>query len=47
MICKSAAAAGVNDLVNLSRDEALALEPQLACVGAVLSPSTGVFDSHA
>ena len=27
--------------------EAQALEPELACVGAVLSPSTGIIDSHA
>lgn len=38
---------GVNDLVLLSREEARALEPQLACEGAVYSPSTGIVDSHA
>lgn len=42
-----AAANGVHDLVLLTRDEARALEPQLECVAAVLSPSTGIVDSHA
>ena len=42
-----AAANGVHDLVVLSRDEAKAREPALECLGAVLSPSTGIIDSHA
>ena len=46
-IIAKAAANGVNDLVLLSADEARALEPALTCVGAVLSPSTGIVDSHA
>jgi L-2-hydroxyglutarate oxidase LhgO len=33
-------------LQRLSRDEALALEPALACEGALLSPETGIVDSH-
>ena len=33
-------------LAVLSRGEALALEPQLACVAALYSPSTGIVDSH-
>jgi L-2-hydroxyglutarate oxidase LhgO len=37
---------GVEGIQRLTRDEALALEPELACVGAVLSPESGVFDSH-
>lgn len=37
---------GVDDLVVISRDEARALEPSLACQGAVSSPSTGIIDSH-
>lgn len=41
-----AAANGVNDLKRLSAAEAKKLEPQLACVGALLSPSTGIVDSH-
>ncbi len=42
-----AAANGVNDLVMLTREEARALEPALDCVAALLSPSTGIVDSHA
>ena len=38
---------GVTDLRPLTRDEALALEPQLQCHSALLSPSTGIVDSHA
>ena len=38
---------GVEDIVELSASEARALEPELACVGALLSPSTGIIDSHA
>lgn len=41
------AANGVDDLKLISADEAKKLEPALACVGAILSPSTGIFDSHA
>jgi L-2-hydroxyglutarate oxidase LhgO len=42
-----AAANGVDDLELLSAAQALALEPALACTGALLSPSTGIIDSHA
>jgi L-2-hydroxyglutarate oxidase LhgO len=42
-----AAANGVGDLKHLSRLEAQALEPEIECVGALLSPSTGIIDSHA
>jgi L-2-hydroxyglutarate oxidase LhgO len=41
-----ARANGVDDLRFLSPDEARALEPPLACSGALLSPSTGIVDSH-
>ena len=41
-----AAANGVLDLVLLDRAGARALEPQLECTGALLSPSTGIVDSH-
>ncbi len=41
-----AKANGVDDLQLLSREEAQRLEPALACLGAVLSPSTGIVDSH-
>jgi L-2-hydroxyglutarate oxidase LhgO len=46
-IVAKAAANGVDDLVLLSRDEARAMEPQLECVAAIHSPSTGIVDSHA
>ena len=42
-----AAANGVDDLRLLTRAEALALEPALHCTAALLSPSTGIVDSHA
>lgn len=38
---------GVHDLQWLTADEARTLEPALACSGALLSPSTGIVDSHA
>ncbi|HEV3246000.1 MAG TPA: NAD(P)/FAD-dependent oxidoreductase [Beijerinckiaceae bacterium] len=38
---------GVDDITPISREEAQALEPALACAGALLSPSTGILDSHA
>ncbi|MEM7044517.1 MAG: NAD(P)/FAD-dependent oxidoreductase [Pseudomonadota bacterium] len=41
-----AAANGVDDLTWLSPDEVRALEPEVACTGALLSPSTGIIDSH-
>jgi L-2-hydroxyglutarate oxidase LhgO len=43
---EKAAANGVDDLRWLSAAEANALEPQLRCVAALLSPSTGILDSH-
>ncbi|MBX9821064.1 NAD(P)/FAD-dependent oxidoreductase [Afipia birgiae] len=42
-----AEANGVDDMQVLSDREARALEPALNCVGALLSPSTGIVDSHA
>ena len=41
-----AQANGVDDLQWLSATQARAMEPQLACVGALYSPSTGIIDSH-
>jgi L-2-hydroxyglutarate oxidase LhgO len=41
-----AAANGVNDLEWLSPDQVAALEPAVFCTGALLSPSTGIIDSH-
>ena len=41
-----ALANGVDDLQLLSAAQAIALEPALACHGALWSPSTGIVDSH-
>src|SRR5215469_3898472 len=38
---------GVDDLKLLSGEAARSLEPALACDAALLSPSTGIIDSHA
>lgn len=40
------AAAGVDDLVRLGPAQARAIEPALACAGAVHSPSSGIIDQH-
>jgi L-2-hydroxyglutarate oxidase LhgO len=42
-----AAASGVNDLQWLEAAQAQALEPNLSCHAAYLSPSSGIVDSHA
>ena len=41
-----AAANGVNDLRPLSKAEVAQLEPAVRCEAALLSPSTGIIDSH-
>jgi L-2-hydroxyglutarate oxidase LhgO len=46
-IVRKAQANGVDDMRILSRAEAQALEPALQCEAAILSPSTGIIDSHA
>jgi L-2-hydroxyglutarate oxidase LhgO len=46
-LCALGRANGVDDLVMISAADALAMEPALATVGAVLSPSTGIIDGHA
>lgn len=38
---------GVEDLALIGGDEAMAMEPNLYCIAAIQSPSTGIFDSHA
>ena len=38
---------GVDDLRLIGGDEAMAMEPELYCIAAISSPSTGIFDSHA
>ena len=43
----SGMANGVTDLALLTRDEALAMEPNLHCVAALHAPSTGIIDSGA
>ncbi len=46
VIARTAAANGVTDLAPLTAAEAHALEPEVACVAAYHSPSTGLIDSH-
>lgn len=36
----------VEGMAHLTKAQALALEPELACEGALISPQSGVFDSH-
>ena len=45
-IQNKALANGVDDIRQLSAAEAIALEPQLNCLAALHSPSTGIVDSH-
>jgi L-2-hydroxyglutarate oxidase LhgO len=42
----NASACGMHDLAMISRAEALELEPQVHCVAALHSPTTGIIDSH-
>jgi len=46
-IQKKAADNGVDDLVLLNKDEIKKREPALSCEAALLSPSTGIIDTHA
>jgi L-2-hydroxyglutarate oxidase LhgO len=46
-ILEKARANGVDDLRLLTAEQARVLEPELACLGALHSPSTGIVDSHA
>ena len=46
-IANTARANGVDDLQWLTATQAQRLEPVLRCVAALLSPSTGIIDSHA
>ena len=36
----------VEGMAHLTKAQALAMEPELACEGALISPQSGVFDSH-
>jgi L-2-hydroxyglutarate oxidase LhgO len=46
-IAAAAAGNGVTDLRDVSAAEAREMEPDLHCTAALLSPSTGIIDSHA
>jgi L-2-hydroxyglutarate oxidase LhgO len=46
-VWRKAEANGVTDLEWVGGNEARALEPELSCLRAFLSPSTGIVDSHA
>ncbi|HEY0650292.1 NAD(P)/FAD-dependent oxidoreductase [Phenylobacterium sp.] len=46
-ILEQAHANDVEGMEQLTKAQALALEPELACDGALLSPESGVFESHA
>jgi L-2-hydroxyglutarate oxidase LhgO len=46
-IRQKAHANGVADVVRVSLGEVRAMEPELTCVAALHSPSTGIIDSHA
>jgi L-2-hydroxyglutarate oxidase LhgO len=46
-IRRKAHANGVTDVVEITRQQALAMEPALSCAAALHSPSTGIIDSHA
>jgi L-2-hydroxyglutarate oxidase LhgO len=45
-IKRRAAINGVDDMRVLTREEAQEFEPNLTCTSALLSPSTGIIDSH-
>ncbi|MDB5394845.1 MAG: FAD-dependent oxidoreductase [Rhodospirillales bacterium] len=45
-IKRAAEANGVDDLIWLDGDQVKRLEPAISCVCALLSPSTGIVDSH-
>ena len=47
MIKQKAHANGASDVVEIPKQEAMAMEPELSCVAALHSPSTGIIDSHA
>lgn len=46
-ILANASACGAGDLTPLTAAEARRLEPRLRCTAALLSPATGIIDSHA
>ncbi|MCW9045630.1 MAG: NAD(P)/FAD-dependent oxidoreductase [Alphaproteobacteria bacterium] len=46
-LAKKAQDNGVVDLVELNQEQTLSLEPKLKCAASLLSPSSGIVDSHA
>jgi L-2-hydroxyglutarate oxidase LhgO len=46
-IRQKAHANGATDVMEIAAREAIAMEPELRCVAALYSPSTGIIDSHA
>lgn len=47
MFAETARKNGVDDLLPVSAGEVRALEPEVLCAAGLLSPSTGIIDSHA
>ena len=45
-LLKRGIANGVEGFVQIERDQALAMEPQVRCTAALYSPVTGIIDSH-
>jgi 2-hydroxyglutarate dehydrogenase len=46
MLLKNAKENGVDDLQMMEGSEAMEMEPELRCLKALLSPRTGIVDSH-
>ncbi|CAO1946334.1 unnamed protein product [Urochloa humidicola] len=46
MLLRNAKESGVNDLQLMDGSQAMKMEPELRCLKALLSPSTGIIDSH-
>ncbi|KAL6853534.1 hypothetical protein ACP4OV_019563 [Aristida adscensionis] len=46
MFLSNAKESGVNDLQMMEGSQAMKMEPELRCLKALLSPSTGIVDSH-
>ena len=46
MLLRNAKQNGVNDLQMMEGSQAMEMEPELRCLKALLSPSTGIVDSH-
>lgn len=46
MLLRNAKENGVNDLQLMEGAQAMEMEPELRCLRALLSPSTGIVDSH-